>query len=274
MRIRLLGFFSILGVLILTGCGGGGGSSEGGGACGAFNARVFNGETCNQAASSPVVAIFPVAFDGQQIQIAGICTGTLVTVDDILTSAHCFTGPIAQQGNSLVDFAVVVGGVNGEVRYVVNLAIHPFYNGQAGSPYDIAMVTLDRVPTPPIGPVPILVSRLTQVGERASTFGYGTNNTGEVGTLKSAELTISAFSGGNIFVSTEGSGAAICQGDSGGPLVQNVNGVTSIIGVNSFGDVSAEQCALTGGSYSGFVDLQNIDILDFIVGYAPDVAAN
>ena len=28
------------------------------------------------------------------------------------------------------------------------------------------------------------------------------------------------------------------------------------------------------GSFSGFVDLQNIDILDFIVGYAPDVAAN
>jgi secreted trypsin-like serine protease len=208
------------------------------------------------------------------VAFTSICSGTLVTVDDILTSAHCFTSPFEEFGSAIVGFAVFVGGANGQLKFITNFAIHPFYNGQAGSPYDIAMATLDSIPSPAIGPVPLLLSELTEVGQRASTFGYGTNNQGEIGLLKSAELIIERFVGGNIYASTAESGASICQGDSGGPLVQVVNGVSSLVGVNSFGDVSAEQCAASGGSYSGFVDLQNINILDFIFNYAPDVPAN
>jgi len=256
---------------MMQGCGGGGGGSDiGGNACSSLNARIFNGETCNQNSRTPVIALYPITESGGQFVPAGICTGTLVTVDDFLTSAHCFTGPIFSDP-SLVGFAAVVGG---EVIQVVDFALHPNYDGQTGSNYDIAMGTLQRLPNPAIGPVPILVSQLTVVGQEASAFGYGTNNTGEVGTLKSAEFTIDGFQSGNILATQTSAGASICQGDSGGPLIQVVDGVTSIVGVNSFGLVTSEQCAASGSPISGFVDIQDLSIIDFIVGYAPDVAGN
>ena len=273
MRSRIITF--LVASSLLVGCGGGGGgSSEGGGACSALNAKVFNGEVCDQSARSPVVALFPIASNGSQVGIAGICTGSLVTVDDILTSAHCFVEPIRSQGSAIVGFAAVVGGSNGEARRITNVAIHPNYDGSVASPFDVAMATLESPPSPPIGPVPVLLSQVTKVGQRASTFGYGTDNQGEVGTLKSAELTIDGFAGGNIITTMESSGASICQGDSGGPLIQVINGVSSIVGVNSFGSGNPAQCAAVGSGYSGFVDLQNLSILEFISNYAPDVAAN
>src|SRR5690606_1550914 len=81
--------------LILSGCGGGGGSSgSSSSGCGSLNARIFGGEVCNQAARSPVVVIVPIASDGERFLPGGFCSGALVTVNDILTSAHCFVDPI------------------------------------------------------------------------------------------------------------------------------------------------------------------------------------
>lgn len=269
--MRLLSSLAFFSILMMQGCGGGGGGSDiGGNACGALNAKVFNGETCNQNARTPVIALYPVAESGGQLIEAGICTATLVTVDDFLTSAHCFVTPI-RENPDLVGFVAKVGN---EVITVVDLAIHPNYNGQPGSSYDVAMGTLQRLPNPAIGPVPLLVSQLTVVGQEASAFGYGTNNQGEVGTLKSAEFKIDGFELGNIIATQTSAGASICQGDSGGPLIQIVDGVSSLVGVNSFVFVRAEQCAASGSPISGFVDTQNSLILDFIAEYAPDVAGN
>lgn len=274
MRIKFSKLIGGVIAMAVCACGGGGGSDEGGDACGALNARIFGGESCNQSARSPVVAIVPVARDGEQLAGVGICSGTLVTVDDILTSAHCFTDPAIQLGDTLAAFVVFVGGANGEARVITNLAVHPDYNGVAGSRFDIAMATLDQIPSPPIGPVPVLLSELSLPDQRASTFGYGTNSQGEVGELRSAEITINDIQDGNLIVTLEESGASICQGDSGGPLVQVINGVTSIIGVNSFVTATSEQCAANGASISGFVDLQHPSILSFLGNYAPDIAAN
>jgi secreted trypsin-like serine protease len=256
---------------MMQGCGGGGGESDrGGNACSALNAKIFNGEVCNKSSRTPVVALYPIAESGGQLFDAGICTATLVTVDDFLTSAHCFVTPVLENPN-LVGFLAVVGG---EAIPVVGLAIHPSYNGQAGNRYDIAMGTLQRLPNPAIGPVPLLVSQLTLVNQEASAFGYGTSNLGEIGTLKSAEFLIDGFSAGNILATQQSANASICQGDSGGPLMQIVNGVTSLVGVNSYVTVSSQQCAASGSPISGFVDIQSASILDFIAAYAPDVAVN
>lgn len=260
-------------IMFATACGGGGEESAsaklGGDGCSALSAKVFNGEVCDQSARTPVVALAPIVQSGGQVEYPEICSGTLITVDDVLTSAHCILGPWQRYGSNLTNFAVFAGG---EQLIVVNAAVHPFYDGTVGSPYDIAMVTLERVPNPAIGPVPILVSQLTAAGQKMSTFGYGTNNFGEVGILKSAEIVIDRLFEGNL-VATLQSGASVCPGDSGGPVVQVVDGVTSIVGVNSFvvGTPTAQQCAAAGAQISGFVDLQYQDIIDFILGYAPDV---
>lgn len=269
--MRFISSLALCSILMMQGCGGGGGGSDiGGNACSALNAKVFNGETCNQNSRTPVIALFPITESGGQLAVAGICTATLVTVDDFLTSAHCFVDPVLENPD-LVGFVAVVGG---QEIAVVNLAIHPNYNGQVGSRYDVAMGTLQRLPNPAIGPVPLLVSQFTAVGQEASAFGYGTNNLGEVGTLKSAEFLIDAFSSGNILATQTSSEASICQGDSGGPLLQIVDGVTSLVGVNSFVFSTSEQCAASGSPVSGFVDIQNDLILEFIAGYAPDFAVN
>ena len=268
--------------LFILGCGGGGGGADlGGGACGALAARsgsdnqqIFNGESCNQVARTAVVAIFPIASDGEQLGIAGICTGTLVTVDNILTSAHCFVDPVLSFGEAIVGFVALVGGQDGEVIAFSDARIHPLYTGAVGSQFDVAMATLSRVPSPQIGPVPILSSQTTAPGQEFSVFGYGTNNRGQVGELKSAEFVIEDFIGGNLVATLSGSGnASICGGDSGGPAVQVVNGVTTLIGVNSFGlFLGGVPCPDTPATLSGFVDIQNAAVIDFIVGYAPDVA--
>src|SRR5690606_33455182 len=143
-----------------------------------------------QGARSAVVAIVPVATDGAELRIAGICSGTLVTINDIATSAHCFVQPALQLGDRLAGFVALVGGADGDVIPIVNASVHPRYNGAVGSRFDFAMATLAEVPEPPIGPVPVLLGRSIEIGSKVTAFGYGTNNDGEVGVLKAADFRI------------------------------------------------------------------------------------
>lgn len=263
-------------LLILPACGGGGGGdSSASNGCGTLNLRIFGGESCNQFGRSPVVALAPVATDGQVVFRFGTCTGTLVTLDDILTSAHCFLDPIIlarNAGAEIIGFAVLVGGAGGEVLPIVDFQLHPLYDGSRGSRFDVAMATISRVPSPPIGPLPILLSEITGPGSPITAFGYGTNDQGVDDILKAADFTIEAIEGGNIFVVGNGS-TSICPGDSGGPAVFVASdGTATLAGVNSFIDSLSGGCDSAAAIVSGFVDIQSIPILNFINDYAPDAA--
>lgn len=256
-------------ILSLIACGGG---SDNSGSCNLLNARIFGGETCNQDARSPVVLLRPVTIDGEVIESAGTCTATLVTVDDILTSAHCFTGPLSNaiRDKKKIAFLALVGGSKGEQIPIVEVAIHPNYDGNPGSRFDVAMATISKVPNPPIGPMPILVSEITLGGSNITAFGYGTNNFGETDELKSADFTITSLSEGNLIVVGNGE-ESICPGDSGGAAVyRTTQGVAAIAGVNSFG--VGNLCQETAFETFGFVDLQYGPIINFIGNYAPDIA--
>lgn len=262
----------------LVACGGGSsGPDSGGDACSALNARVFNGETCSAEVRTPIVALYAIAENGDKLQAVSICTGTLVTVDDILTSGHCIAAPFAVFGDSVKAFVAAIGSEsNREYLLVSRGRFHPRWRGEIGSPYDLAMLTLEDVPQPPIGPVPLLISQATLPGQDMSTYGYGTNNLGEIGTLKSAEIRIEALVDGNLIATLLGSGASVCSGDSGGPVLQVIDGVTSLVGVNSFNSAnpSGKQCSTVGAQISGFVDIQLKSTVDFIRSYAPDVPVN
>lgn len=273
-RKIIVALCSFLLILSISACGGGGSddsnSSSSANGCSSLNARIFGGESCSQEARSPVLLLAPVSFDGEIITQLGTCTAALVTVDDFITSAHCFINPI-KQSPSLAGFAVVAGGVQGELLGIVNFAIHPFYNDTPGSRYDIAMGTLSKVPSPAIGPLPILISELTLPGSQITAFGYGTNDAGGVDELKAANFTIDALDRGNLFVVGDGENS-ICPGDSGGPAVYiNSSGVTTIAGVNSYG---RGDCSSSASRTFGFVDLQSADIINFIGNYAPDISAS
>lgn len=250
LRIIVTGFISLL-----AACGGGGddGGVSSGNPCSDLNLRVMGGTQCSYQ-QSPVVAILVMDADFNPF---GICTGTMVTINDILTAAHCLNYP----GTAYLGIFV---GEN--LIEVVNGQSHPYYNGSVDSPFDIAMLTLAEPVH--IGPVPILLSDLSEVGETVTAFGYGQNEEyqGAPEDFRAARMTIAQMGGGLFSTSFDDAGTSICQGDSGGPVTQTVNGITGVVGVTSW-----TYAGCTEGSMSGFVDTQYPEIYNFIQSYAPDV---
>lgn len=263
----------ILVAIAFLGCGGGGGGNgSASSGCSVLDAKIFGGESCDQTSRSPVVLIVAVGQQNGQTFPLYSCTGALVTLDDVVTSAHCFTiaDSIAQQhGLTIVGFGAGVGGLDGEVRLFTRVALHPQYDGAAGSPFDIAMATLDRVPQPPIGPLPLLVSEPAGPGSRITAFGYGTNMQGEAGELRAADFTVTGLQSGNLIVVGDGANS-ICPGDSGGPAIyRSRRGVAAIAGVNSF---TLSQCIQSAATGFGFVNIQSEAVIKFLTAYAPDIA--
>jgi secreted trypsin-like serine protease len=80
-------------------------------------------------------------------------------------------------------------------------------------------------------------------------------------------MKIGDFVGGRFEAAFDDTQTAICQGDSGGPVTQTRDGITSLVGV-----ISYTRNGCVDGSISGFVDIQRQSIVDFIVGFAPDIA--
>lgn len=243
-------------VLLLLGSCGGGGGGEGGSqdACGALGIKVFGGAECaGSAANNPVVALITVDSEDNPLEI---CTGTLVTVDDILTAAHCFEDPRT---------ARVIAAVSGEPIDVARSEVNPLYTGETGSPFDVAISTLVRPVA--ISPVPIIVSRNIETGDKISVYGYGESESRPFGPLNAAQMIIGAIEGGLFAAAFDQTNTSICQGDSGGPVVEVVNGVAGIVGISSF---TFNGCS--SGSASGFVDMQIRGNVDFVTGVAPDIA--
>lgn len=241
----------------LSSCGGGGGGSDQGNPCGDLNIRVTGGSQC-RFERSPVVSVITLFQSGD----VGFCSGTMVTVDDVLTAGHCFG-----KGEPIQDIRVYVD----QTPYAIkNGAVHPRYNYKTGSPFDLAMLTIDGVLD--IGPVPLILSRESGIGDSITVFGYGNDENNQSfaekgpSSLKAGFMRIAHTAPGLFGADFDETGSAICQGDSGGPATQVVDGKTGIVGITSF---TLSGC--TTGSVSGFIDIQYTDIYGFILGYAPDV---
>jgi hypothetical protein len=250
---KVVALFLITAILA---CGGGGGESSSN-ACSDLNVKVFGGDQCNFS-RSPVVAI--VGFSASGVPISN-CSATMVTTNDALTAAHCARITASPGGAGV--FA------DGQLFKIVAGRNHPRYNGNTTSPYDVAMITIDGVLD--IGPVPLLLSDPVAEGERITIFGYGKNEESasipQASDFRAGYMQLSVVTQSQFAAFFDSTGSAICQGDSGGPATQTVDGVTSIVGVTSFTFNGCQD-----GSASGFVNVQNPEIFNFIRSYAPDVA--
>jgi hypothetical protein len=169
----------------------------------------------------------------------GDCTATLVHESYLLTVAHC-----AAEVN-----AGKVLQVNGVAYTVAEVILHPQWNRRRDE-YDIALVRLSE-PVQGVTPLPIYRgpeetgSVITLVGRGDSGTGVrGERGASNDGKLRKCTNIVSQVNdhfieifferpGEKGVTALEGVGAA---GDSGGPAFIEVDGVSYIAGLNSWGD--------------------------------------
>lgn len=246
---------ALLLVVLLFGCGGEDNPAELGreGACNTLGLKIVGGEGC-RAAGSPIAAILVDRGGG----VFQLCSGTLITGNQLLTAAHCFEPPIRE----------AAAAVGFDVYQISTWITHPAFAGEGAiAPSDLAVVTLNRSVN--VSPVSIVGSRSIQPGELITVFGYGTDEKGRTAldekreeTLKAGNMLVSDSLAGVFLAEFNATRSAVCSGDSGGPAVQIVNGVAGVVGVTSF-DIAG--CGRN--SKSGFVAVSSN--LDFLRTAAP-----
>jgi hypothetical protein len=212
------------------------------------------------------------------ISNGGLCTGTFIAPDLILTAAHCITpallgvgsqDQVTSQTQVLFDADSVFNG-SGRTIQAAETIPHPSFSVNSLGNNDIGLIRLqtpvtDRAPTP--------INRFNDdasAGIVVTQVGYGATQVGgqQAGNLFAiaAKTTTSCSSFGvsdaNLLCFSQVDGQGKCQGDSGGPSFATIGGIERVVGVTSFGD---QTCAQFGADTR--VDAE----LDFLYTHAPEL---
>lgn len=196
------------------------------------------------------------------IRRSSLCSGTLIARKAVLTAWHCISSTHSK-------VRVSVGGKSYAVRRIFfhpNLKEDPF-SGLIH--YDLAVLQLSTK-VQDATPVKIIKSIPAKVGDLASIAGYGLDENGEYGVLRSGLLTISKINSEFVMSKyTSFSQSNTCSGDSGGALMllREKNGVprSGLIGLISAG--TSSNCGI--GDETIYINLQNPLVTKFIKAVAP-----
>jgi len=261
LRLKLPLSLMLVFLVACLACGGGGGSSSSvdlsENACDALGLKIFSGSQCSPQAASPVVSITATLIDGRK----ALCSGSLISPENILTAGHC----LPEKG-ALVDTIEV--SIGGQSIAADGFAVHPGYqeDNERGVIFsDVAVVHFNA--TINIQPLPLILSRDASSGDIIDIFGYGIDESGNVGTLRSGQMLLSDTTPSHLFAEFGDEGSNTCLGDSGGPALETLaNGQIGIIGVTSTGDPD-NLCAR--GDLSVFANLQEQSIISFLSTVVP-----
>ncbi len=225
-------------------------------------------------AQMPIIGGAPVVAESAEAKVevllldlseGGLCTGTIIAPDAIVTAAHCLN-PDANGENAektlIVGFGLDMSDTDHMTPAKVRLARrHPSYKGESaavpGQPNvdqnDIAIVLLDK-PIPAGFAVAKLVSaeHALVAGEKAVLTGYGLTHApsedpmGEsTGVLHRAEAKILVPNfGTSEVVLDESHGQGTCSGDSGGGAFVMENNELRLFGVTSRGPNSCDSVGI------------------------------
>lgn len=176
---------------------------------------------------------------------AGLCSGTLIEDEVVLTAAHCVAGQVraGNTGSGSVLFGTGFGDRDAVRIGVRDIAMHRRYSDAIGFglPYDIAAVRLEE-PAPSNIPAAVFNDRPVDPelfeGDQILAVGFG-NDDGQTGTgaglkrrafLPIVRIFDNRIRSGNDNVNT-------CQGDSGGPGFLTIDGVERVAGITSSGPI-------------------------------------
>jgi Trypsin len=137
----------------------------------------------------PSAATYP--FAAKVLAGDGICTGTVIAPDTVLTAAHCV------QHDGVADPTGLVYLVDGFGRSIQHVTVHPLWNGDWADGHDLAIITL---PAGATDNVPIFQAGapwnpgLYAGGRPATLAGYGISRPDlvDAGQLRSVATIVAA----------------------------------------------------------------------------------
>lgn len=233
-------------------------------------APILGGSAITQGQFPTVVAI--VVAQGSR----GMCTGTLVGPDLVLTAAHCISPSIlgySTQQQVTNETMVVFDGTNlqsgqfGATRSAAATIPHPSF-GSPGDP-DVGLIRLSQPITDRTPSRINLDPAKAPVGVSVTMVGYGVTENGGGGrgmyleNKSSVSCAGTGASDGTFLCFNQQDGTGKCSGDSGGPSFANINGVAdTVVGITSFGD---QQCQYFGA------DMRVDASRSFLAQNAPDL---
>jgi len=201
---------------------------------------IVGGETAEASdlRTETTVLILTKSDTGQE----GICAGTMIQPDIVLTAAHCISNPESMQ--VVFGLAPIKQAADKIIR-VKNYIIHGNFNRDGEVRNDIALLQIqERSPHSSVANVPWTKTKtITPLTSDTSldVYGYGIDsgklkkgklNTKSTGVLRTTRLQIVKQSkNGDVFFASQSKGHGICAGDSGGPAFLGNSNV--IIGITS-----------------------------------------
>lgn len=238
-----------------------------------LDTKILNGTSCIEG-SSPVVSL-ELTIDVDGVAQVGLCTGSMVTSDTVVTAAHCF------ESGEVLEVVATGGpvGIGSQRSVASSVIVHPAYNVAVDGTLknDVAIVKLAaplNLPT-----FPVIISHTLEEGDQLDIYGFGQDDDEKAGFLKSGSLHIDDISQDNIFAVFDDTSSSVCFGDSGGPATYDADvdgkSVVGLVGLTSTGQPDPDDenpSACQDGQLASFTNLLNPEVLNFLRDNVPGLA--